>query len=289
MPRPREEWLVVEVPAIISEEMFAVAQQRREANKVQMGHQRHNFYALGGMIRCGLCGNAVTGLTRTYGDKPYIYRRYKCGARLSPRRYGFKCELPEFEIDVVDKAVWGWVKSLLLEPDALHGAIEEYQQSQREQFQPQLSMLESSQARLEELERQKTRVIDAYSKGILSLDELAQQKTTLDKEIGELARAISLLRAEAETHLLTAERVGTIESFAAELCEGISAVDTQPAEQRRIFQLLDMRVVLSYDGGDPSAGTAQQRWANVTCVLGHGNCAVEYGTTNNTRHVYFNK
>jgi hypothetical protein len=41
-------------------------------------------------------------------------------------------------------------------------------------------MLESSQARLEELERQKTRVIDAYSKGILSLDELAQQKTGLD-------------------------------------------------------------------------------------------------------------
>ena len=173
------------------------------------------------------------------------------------------------------------MKSLLLEPDALRGAIEEYQQSQRERLQPQLSMLGSSQAKLEELERQKTRVIDAYSKGILSLDELAQQKTTLDKEIGELAQAISMLRTESETHLLTAERVETIESFAAELREGIAAADTQPAAQRRIFQLLDMRIVLSYDGGDPSAGTAQQRWADVACVLGHDNCAVEYNTKNN--------
>jgi hypothetical protein len=107
----------------------------------------------------------------------------------------------------------------------------------------------------------------------------------LDKEISELAQAISLLRAEAEMQLLSAERVETIESFAAELSEGIAAIDTEPAAQRRIYRLLDVRVVLSYDGGDPSAGTAQQRWADVTCVLGHENCAVEYNIVNNKRHV----
>lgn len=98
VPRPREDWIEIKVPAIIAQETFAAVQQRRIANKTQMGRQRRNFYALGGMIRCGLCGNAVTGVTRTYGDgDKYQYKQYKCGAHLSPRRYGFKCELPHFD------------------------------------------------------------------------------------------------------------------------------------------------------------------------------------------------
>lgn len=72
----------------------------------------------------------------------------------------------------------------------------------------------------------------------------------------------------------------SIETFAAQLREGIAEVDTQPAAQRRIFQLLDMRVVLSYDGESPE-GDRPQRWADVTCALGHENCAVEYHTMNN--------
>ena len=47
-------------------------------------------------------------------------------------------------------------------------------------------MLESSQARLGGLEGDKERLITAYTKGVLTLDELAAQKHASDKEIAAL-------------------------------------------------------------------------------------------------------
>jgi hypothetical protein len=49
--------------------------------------------------------------------------------------------------------------------------------------------------------------------------------------------------------------------------------------------LLDMRVVLSYDGEAQNTGNSHRRWADVTCRLGNEQCAVKYNTMNNKRHV----
>lgn len=71
-------------------------------------------------------------------------------------------------------------------------------------------MLESSQAHLAEPEGQRGRLIQAYSKGVLNLDEFASQKTSLNKQITNLGRAIAALRVEAEPQLLSAEKVEAI-------------------------------------------------------------------------------
>jgi hypothetical protein len=141
-------------------------------------------------------------------------------------------------------------------------------------------MLKSTQARLGELDAQKTRLIDAYSRGVLSLDELAGQKTALDKEISDLAQAISVLRAETEPLLLTAEHIESIEAVAAEICDGVDVADDNKQAQRAIFQLLDVQVLLSYDG--------ERRWADLTCTLGTARCTVEYNTiAGNDPHTIF--
>jgi hypothetical protein len=63
---PREEWLQVPVPAIISEGLFEAAWQRKEASKRQMGHPRRDQYTLGGMLHCGCCGMFMCGMTKHY-------------------------------------------------------------------------------------------------------------------------------------------------------------------------------------------------------------------------------
>ena len=268
LPRPRDEWMEIAVPPIVSEELFAAAQHRKDVNKVQMGRQRKNEYALGGMVTCGHCGNSVSGGTKVV--KGYRYQYLMCNARHMPKKYGFRCDNPPYKVEQVDAAVWGWIKSLLLEPDVLRKSLEDYQQQQRDRIQPQLAMMESSQARIGGLEAQKTRLIAAYSAGVLELDELATQKTALDKEIGELTQAVSALRAEAEPQLLSAERIDAIETIAAQIRAGASAADGDKQAQRAIFQLLDVHVVLSYDG--------QKRWADATCTLGNARYAVEYNS-----------
>jgi site-specific DNA recombinase len=210
VPRPREEWMHVAVPVIIPDHLFEFVQQRKEANKLQKGHQRKHEYALGGMVQCGRCHHNMTGVTRTDQKKEYAY--YKCNIRHSPKRYSTGCNAVLYRTDIVEAAVWGWLKSLLLEPEVLRKAIEDYQRQQQERIQPQISMLESTQARLGLVEGQKMRLLDAYTKGILTLDELASQKAMLDKQIGNLTRTIALLRTETETQLLTSEHIESIEA-----------------------------------------------------------------------------
>jgi site-specific DNA recombinase len=230
-----------------------------------MGHHRKHEYTLGSMLECGHCHIAMSGMAKV--DKGRTHRYFKCNAHHEPKKYGYKCDNAQFKADVVEAAVWGWIKSLLMEPDTLRRAIDEYQQQQQQRIQPQLSMLESSQARLAALEEQKTRLIDAYTKGVLSLNELASQKTAMDKEINALGQAINMLRVEAEPHLLTTERRESIEAFAAKLQGAESLMDANKQAQRAIFQALDVRVILSYDG--------QERWADCTCTLDTARYAVD--------------
>jgi site-specific DNA recombinase len=272
VPRPREEWLSVTVPAIVSPEVFEAAQRRREKNKSQLGHQRKNFYALGGMVKCARCNYSMTGLTNKVNGQSYAY--YYCCAKKNPKLYGVACDNIQYRVDRVEAAVWCWIKSLLLNPETLLRSIEEYQEQQRERIQPQLAMLESSQARLGELEGQKERLIAAYTAGVLSLDELASQKAALDKQIADLGQAVAALRAEAEPMLLSTEYMETIEAIAAEIRAGATLADDDKQVQRSIFQLLDVHVTLDHIN--------KKRWADVTCTLGQRRCAVENGMSGYT-------
>jgi hypothetical protein len=62
----------ISVPAIISDELFAAVQQRREANKLQKGRQRKHEYSLGGMMECGHCHNNMSGVAKV--DKGCVHR-----------------------------------------------------------------------------------------------------------------------------------------------------------------------------------------------------------------------
>jgi site-specific DNA recombinase len=267
LPRPREEWMGIAVPAIISDAAFEAARQRKEANKVQKGRQRSHQYALGGMLTCGRCGSAMSGIARG------VYRYYKCCAHISPKRYGFSCDAPAIPTAYVETAVWNWLKGFLLSPEALRVALEYSQQQQQERLQPLLSMIESNQARLGELEGRKERLIDAYMRAVIGLDELAAQKGVLDKEIGGLTQAIAALRAEVEPQMFTPEHVERIETIAAELRTGVGLVDDDPQVQRHIFQLLDVHVTLGFSGVRWFDG---RRWADVSCTLGNESFAVTY-------------
>lgn len=264
--RPPEEWLEAAIPAVVSEELFAAVQLRREANKREQGRQRRRDYALAGMLTCAHCGKAVVGIARQER------RFYVCGARRdSVKRYGFRCNSGWTPAQDLEAAVWGWIRSLLLEPEKLRQAIEDYQTQQQEQIQPLLAMLESNQMRLNELEKEKARLIGACAKGVLSLDELAVQKTGLDKAIADLGQAIAMLRAEAEPNLPSAERIETIEAVAAELRDTLHQADNDLKKQREIYQLLTVQVTVRHEN--------EQRWVTASCDLGNARLSLEYTTT----------
>jgi hypothetical protein len=116
----------------------------------------------------------------------------------------------------------------------------------------------------------------ARTKGILGLDELATQKSQLDKDIEALRQGIAQLRAEAEPQILTTERIDTIETMAAQLRAGVDVATADSNVQRTIFQLLDVQVILSAEG--------EQRWADVSCTLGDNRCAIASNVNSGILH-----
>lgn len=267
--KPKSEWKLVEVQAIISEEIFAAVKLRKKENKRQLGKRRRYFYALGGMLTCGYCGNSVSGFSSRKGSEVWSY--YRCNARAQKTRYAIDCELPYFKVDDVEKTIWFWVKSILLDPGKLAKAFNDYQNGITESYQPAIHMIETNRKRLDQLQEEKTRLKDAYKAGILDLEEFAQDRTQIDKEISNLVEALEQLQEEIRPQMLTQVDMENIEAFAAVVRDGADIVDNDRETQRDLFQKLGLQATLIYEN--------DQHLVDVSCMLGQFRSDTNYETS----------
>jgi predicted nucleic acid-binding Zn-ribbon protein len=132
-------------------------------------------------------------------------------------------------------------------------------------------MIEANEAHLVELEEEKQRLVKAYAAGALTLDDIAGEKTRIEKRIGNLTQAIEELRADMDHQVPTAQDLETIEEYAGLLHEGADLAINEPEEQQTIYRLLQMEARLTHDDG--------QHWADVRCILGETHLSTEYITT----------
>ena len=256
--RPRDEWIEISVPAMVTAADFEAAQARRRDNKRQMGHHRKYDYLLGGMLKCGHCRNSMSGMTKIHKGIGYGY--YKCNAHHLPKKYGFKCDNAQFKVTLVDRVIWDYVKAVYMSPDILDEALSTFQAQQADAKRPQLQMIEATTARLEAAEQEKGRLVKAYASGVLSLDEIATTKADLDRRLNDLSQALAELRTELPATMLSQDDIELIRQDAAELRQGVEMADNDPATQRRILWQLLIECRLSYVDG--------QKWIEVDSILG---------------------
>jgi hypothetical protein len=57
--RPREDWIAIAVPPIVREEIFALAQERLEANKMHAPRRTVTPSVVQGLVSCAKCGYAL--------------------------------------------------------------------------------------------------------------------------------------------------------------------------------------------------------------------------------------
>ena len=257
--RPKSEWILVNVPPIISEELFQAAQAQKQKSKRQKGKQHKYLYTLGGMLTCGLCGKSMSGITQK-GKHTAPYGYYVCNVRLHRKNYAHSCDNGYVKIETAETAVWQWVKEILLDPERLTAELENYQARQQEGLRPFMGLIESSEAKLADLEKRKTRLIDAYEAGVLSLDEIATQKVKLERQIEETAQAVRQLKADLDPKLLSLADMETITSYAEKVRVGADLADSDRAAQREIFQHLDMEVTIT--------ASKEVQYLDVQCFLG---------------------
>jgi site-specific DNA recombinase len=236
--RPREEWIAVNTPAIISLEVWQRAQDQRMYNQRFSPRNNHTaVYLLRGLMVCGVCGGLMIGKSRH--KDPYTY--YRC-------ERGGKHRLPDVpqhtctvNTQDADDAVWQAVAKLLQEPERLAQAWADLNATEP----PSQQEVKRLEHRSRQLERQWQRILDAFQDGLLEKEELAQRKQALDRELTQLQ---SLLAQAQEVQQQNQNRLQTVQDF-AEFSQRMLGTLENPTEEvkREIIRLLVDHIVVEDD------------------------------------------
>ncbi|MFQ5853913.1 MAG: recombinase family protein, partial [Candidatus Binatia bacterium] len=195
-PRPRDEWLCIAVPRIISPNRFERAARRLEANKKHSPRNNTRYpYLLSGLLRCQSCGYALYGKPASSSKAKRCY--YRCigqDGHRSPQ--GRVCEGHPIRVDVLDELVWEQTKQLIQYPEVV---FEEYSRrihSKRkgELDLPAMMMKKKKEVHTQELE--KKRLLDLYQTGIISLEEITPRLDRIRNRIKDIEQEYTLLEEE---------------------------------------------------------------------------------------------
>ena len=242
--RPREEWIEIPVPALVSEEQFEQAHEQLEANKRHAATRRTKEPTLlQGMLVCRRCGYAYyRTATRTTKRKLYYYRCL--GADRWRYAEGVRCPSRPLRQDRLDALVWRELVRLLEEPALLQAELQRRLEAGRE-TDPQRRRLADLRSERERLERAGARLVTAYQEELITLDELRSRMPAMHsrKRVLETeSEAIESAAEEQERYLRIAD---TLESFRDRL--RASADTLNVIERQKVLRSL-VKEVLVGDG-----------------------------------------
>jgi site-specific DNA recombinase len=233
--RPQSEWIAVRVPALIDPETWERAQDQLARNRERA--QRHNTqhrYLLRSLLVCGRCGRRMVGSWSAHGG------RYICALRY-PRYVPGACTGRSLGAATIEPCVWAHVKSLLSDPEVLR---RHYEQGHGD---PAVDVrAEQERVRLERkltaLDREVTRLIDAYQAEVIELAELAERRHRIEdhgRMLRERVQEIEQRRADRAAELRLLEGVDAF-------CASVRGAMEEPAfeVQQKVIQLVVNRIVV---------------------------------------------
>ena len=188
--RPRQEWIEIAVPALVSEEVFTLAQEQLEKNKKHSRRRTIEPTLLQGMLVCEHCGYALYRTsTRTSRRKIYYYRCL--GSDAYRHLKGALCDRRPIRQDYLDAAVWKEVLQLLEDPSMIQMELSRRLKAARN-TDPLRRRLDSLQQERSRLANRTERLVTAYQEDLLDLDELRRR-------IPELRRQQQAVESELES------------------------------------------------------------------------------------------
>jgi len=233
-PRPREEWIPMKVPALLTEEIWLKAQERLEMNrKFSARNNTAHFYLLRSLLVCDVCGRTLVGRS---GDG--TAQQYVCSSCGKNRYPDVPAHSRSIAAEVVEPLVWQAVTQLLQNPALLADAWE----NETKIVQPAPEEQDRLQSRLKALDRQWQRLLDLFQDEKIEKVELSKRKEHLDLE-----RQSIQVRLQQFAHLAQREHVKQtmLADFAA-FCKQVNTNLENPTPQlkQEVIRLLIDHVVV---------------------------------------------
>jgi site-specific DNA recombinase len=238
--RPREDWITIPVPAIVTTGSFERAARRLEDNKRFAARNSKIPSLLQGLAACSACGYGYYRTSTRTTNKKICY--YRCLGSDDYRYEGGRvCGNKPVRADYLDTVVWDHITHLLADPALIRAEISKRLEQAR------TSDPATRQRKRLELDLAKatgaiTRMIEAFSEQLITIDELRARMPALrarETNLRSQATALDAQLADRDAYLKLAD---DLESFLTQLRGNTH--DASVTERQRVLRLLVKDVLI---------------------------------------------
>ncbi|MDX6328572.1 MAG: site-specific recombinase [Streptomycetaceae bacterium] len=233
--RPREEWITIPVPALISPATFERAAQRLADNKRFASRNSKIPSLLQGLSACVSCGYGYyrTSTTTSSGKKIYYYR---CLGSDDYRYEGGRvCTNKPVRADYLDTVVWDHVIAMIADPHLIRSEIDKRLERARTSD-PATRQRNRLELALAKATAAITRMIEAFQEQLVTIDELRARMPDLRARESNLRSQLHALEAHLADRDAYLKLADNLEGFLAQLRENAGTAEVP--ERQRVLRLL---------------------------------------------------
>lgn len=220
--RPRDEWIPITIPAIVSQSLWAAAQLTLEHNRAQVRKHASHDALLRGLLKCGYCGHAMrTYISRDANRIP----RYYCSptARFQPGDPGKaearkQCKGSSVRMYLIDSLVWHWMGEFLENPEAVL-SFSQVEASETQALEEEISVLEGALARCSET---KHGVLSFYRSRLITKAEADLQLADIRKDEIAFERRLREVRTIVQAKPLPEDALARVHAIKGALADTLS-------------------------------------------------------------------
>src|SRR5216117_2414165 len=242
--RPREEWIEIPVPALVTEESFARAQELLQQNKIRSRRRTIAPSVVQGLVSCAKCGYAFSRTSTQTSARKIHY--YKCIGSDGWRKLGGPvCDNGRFvRQELLDQIVWAEVIRLLEEPALIQQELDRRLVAARASD-PTREREQSLQRELTHVGKGIERLLNAYQEELLSLEQLRERMPALRHRQRTLSAELQAIADRTNDRAAFLRLAETLTAFLARLR---SAAETLSViERQKIVRLLVKDVLVGED------------------------------------------
>ncbi len=242
--RPRAEWIEIPVPALVTEESFAQAQELLHQNKIRSRRRTIAPSVVQGLVSCAKCGYAFSRTSTQTSARKLHY--YKCIGSDGWRKLGGPvCDNGRLiRQELLDQIVWTEVIRLLEEPVLIQQELDRRLVAARN-ADPTRKREQSLQRELTHVGKGIDRLLNAYQEELLSLEQLRERMPGLRQRQQTLQAELQAIADQSNDRVAFLRLAETLTAFLTRLRSAAETLNV--IERQRIVRLLVKDVLVGED------------------------------------------
>lgn len=234
-PRPESEWIAIPIPRIVSDEIFALAQQRLRENSALARRHQKRLYMLKTKVRCGGCGRPMPG------DVFHGVRYHRCIGRR-----GSLCSTKAVQAEPVEILVRAQITRVLRQPAVVLMETRKLMEARWCERDDSAARLAAAERALSQAQEKRERVLTLYREGEITRAELAAHLGAIEQEQDRVTAERDWLQGQMEMRTVDEARATRLEAAVARVEGRLGSL--APEEWFQLAQAFVERVVIHPDG-----------------------------------------